>query len=83
MSTYRLVELSAQSKKNVPHRTLLTAAFVALGVAKLPYVTPATYIMRPDRPGEFGRAIGISQELCFVRQRAAMPDLRTTPPSAA
>lgn len=83
MSTYRLVELSAYHKKNVPHKTLLTAAFIALGAAKLKHAKPAAYTIDPNRPGEFGRAIGKSQVLYFSKQRSDAPRMQATPPSAA
>ena len=68
MSTYRLVELSAYHKKNVPHKVLLIAAFVLMGAAKLQPVKPIINAMKPSHPGAFGRAIGESQTMGFARQ---------------
>lgn len=39
MTTYRLVELSARRKRNVPHSALLVAGFITLAVARPGKVT--------------------------------------------
>ena len=83
MSTYRLVELSAYYKKNVPHRVLLTAAFVSLGVAKFETEQLVGHALYSDRSGEFGRTMGKSQSMYLVRQCYEEPSERMVPLSAA
>lgn len=83
MSTYRLVELSAYFKKNVPHKTLLTTAFIVLGATTLRSGESTMCSIKPDRSDEFGRAIGKSQSIHLTLPCYEVPISRAAPPSAA
>lgn len=83
VSTYRLVELSAQYKKNVPHRVLVAAACLILAAAKAGRPMPTFQILDPLLPGSFGRAIGKSQDIISTRNCYDTPVTRSAPPSAA